>query len=977
MRARFSVVSLIVGATLCAWLAATAVAAPPTVTIGSVANPTYTTVEVTGTADPAEAGEQGIWFFQVSTDGGASWEPTNLSGSFGQPVEGTIEGLRAGANYLVRLGAYNFNEFVEVFSSEPSSEFSTAPVPLPAASIDPVSAHTGTTADLSGYVTANSPAGDPSAADVQWHFECSPGCTVATEGTVSAGQSEAVHAQATGLEPNSEYSVTLVAANAGQSVLAGPVNFRTDAVGPEVESIPAFAFGDEGLLGGRVNPRNSQTEYWFEYGPGPAGPGASFPSSSPPESAGSGGTALLETQKVGGLQPGATYHFRIVASNGVETTYGEAVSFFTPPGSGSGSTGCPNEQLRIETGSTALEECRAYEMVSPPQKNGGDVAAVMAFDPAAGRVGYVANLALSQADKANTQWTSDIAVRSPAGWASAPMQPPVEVPNLASLGGYPPADFTSDVSKALFSLRNGAADEPGVANVFLTDLGGTRIWASAPTGPTGSGEAPDKLYAGRSANGAHIFFGSGQSFDGAGNGQNQVWEWAGGRVRLASVMPGGGPVPQGAFVGSGENERSTANTSSDNGSLPEPAAVSENGSRVFFGTPEAGVYVREDANVTRRLDLSQRSGSVGEGGAGTFVGAAVDGSVVYFTSESQLTDDASPGGGLYVADVEAGNLRFVTFGAQLRGIVQISRDGSRVYFVSGSVLVPGKGAEGADNLYAGGPNGIDYIATLNEDDGAVWQLNFHFTFKRSSQLSADGRHLIFTSFERLTAFDNGGHAEVYEYDAEDASITCISCGIVDRLPDGDASIVVNPPGRGEFAQIQIPGQASIVSSDGGSVLFQTSQSLAGGDVDGVRDVYLYNQGRTLLISGGKGKYASEIGGITPDGSDAFFITRDPLVAQDTDGGARDVYDARVEGGFPAPTVVAGCESAGTCHPRAPAPPRTAAPLTTSNGPGNPPHRPRPRCRRKTGETIPCRHRAKHRKKRHKHHRHASQIRRTR
>jgi hypothetical protein len=37
--------------------------------------------------------------------------------------------------------------------------------------------------------------------------------------------------------------------------------------------------------------------------------------------------------------------------------------------------------------------------------------------------------------------------------------------------------------------------------------------------------------------------------------------------------------------------------------------------------------------------------------------------------------------------------------------------------------------------------------------------------------------------------------------------------------------------------------------------------------------------------------------ISPDGSDIFFDTTQGLVPQDTDG-APDVYDARVDGGFP-------------------------------------------------------------------------------
>ena len=39
------------------------------------------------------------------------------------------------------------------------------------------------------------------------------------------------------------------------------------------------------------------------------------------------------------------------------------------PGAAAAGEGCPNEQLRAENNSLGLPDCRAFEMVTPPDKN--------------------------------------------------------------------------------------------------------------------------------------------------------------------------------------------------------------------------------------------------------------------------------------------------------------------------------------------------------------------------------------------------------------------------------------------------------------------------------------------------------------------------------------------------------------------------------------------------------------------------------
>jgi hypothetical protein len=147
------------------------------------------------------------------------------------------------------------------------------------------------------------------------------------------------------------------------------------------------------------------------------------------------------------------------------------------------------------------------------------------------------------------------------------------------------------------------------------------------------------------------------------------------------------------------------------------------------------------------------------------------------------------------------------------------------------------------------------------------------------------------------------------------------------------------------------------------VLFQTSAALVPEDVNGRLDVYLYDDGRVSLISTGTGNYDSESGDISPSGRDVFFITRDSLVGQDIDGGSRDVYDARVEGGFPAPAPPQACDGE-SCQGQAGAPPVFSPPATTSiSGKGNPTGRKACKKRSKKRKRARCGPKAKKHSKR--------------
>ncbi len=198
-------------------------------------------------------------------------------------------------------------------------------------------------------------------------------------------------------------------------------------------------------------------------------------------------------------------------------------------------------------------------------------------------------------------------------------------------------------------------------------------------------------------------------------------------------------------------------------------ALSSDGSRVFFTAPLAtstgsrarNLYLRENVGqpqspvdgqgvctvpadaCTVEVSASQRSEPDPHGPfPARYRGASADGSRVFFTSRMELTEDAYTGleddaANLYEYDLErpeGKRLKDLTVdtidpeGAGVLGVVQMSEDGSVVYFVAKGVLSGGEeNSQGATaeagqaNLYVISKGGAPkFIATLEngrEDKG--------------------------------------------------------------------------------------------------------------------------------------------------------------------------------------------------------------------------------------------------------------------
>jgi hypothetical protein len=137
-----------------------------------------------------------------------------------------------------------------------------------------------------------------------------------------------VSAEITGLAPYTTYYFRIVASSAIGEVFGGPVAFKTQAVPPTVTTGAATVQFRRATLNGTVNPNGAPTEYHYQYGLT-----SSYGSETSSVNAGSGSGPIAAPATVTGLEPGTTYHFRIVASNPGGTNYGGEETFTTaaPP----------------------------------------------------------------------------------------------------------------------------------------------------------------------------------------------------------------------------------------------------------------------------------------------------------------------------------------------------------------------------------------------------------------------------------------------------------------------------------------------------------------------------------------------------------------------------------------------------------------------------------------------------------------------
>jgi len=290
-----------------------------------------------------------------------------------------------------------------------------------------------------------------------------------------------------------------------------------------------------------------------------------------------------------------------------------------------------------------------------------------------------------------------------------------------------------------------------------------------------------------------------------------------------------------------------------------------------------------------------------------FISASHDGSTAYFVSNDQLTDEATPGGGIYRFDLASRSVTQLTpdagdpAGLNVAGAMA-SDDQSHIYFTSTSALEGGAQA-GDTNAYVWTSDGVRFLGKVGSEDLFV-------------RVTPDGRYALMVSGASVGGAPNNGHKAVYRF-ADSGEVDCVSCRLDGTPSEGGADIDAQSFG---LPQPQITHGRALTFD--GRVVFTSNDRIVSGDQTSALDVYLWSEGDVSLLTAGRGDDDSYVGDISDDGRNIFITTRSPLVGADRDAREFDVYDVRVEGGFlEPPPPVEPCSGENCQIPSAPTPDR--------------------------------------------------------
>jgi DNA-binding beta-propeller fold protein YncE len=875
---------------------------------------TSSAAKLTGSLSPD--GLDTHYYFQYGTE--ASYGsvspalPGTDAGNASESVsaETTLGGLAANTLYHYRLVGVNS---LGATDGEDRTFLTPGP-PLVAgesAEVKPAEKAGQTSATLQAQIT-------PDGGETTYQFEYgetkSYGASIpASPGVVGSGEEPvAVPAvELTGLKIGTTYHYRVVARNEYGTV-DGPDQQFTTLPAALIEASATDVTATSATLSAQINPLGSDTSAYFQYGSTncATSPGSCVSVPLPPGAdLGSGEAGQPLGVHLQNLTPGSIYHYRVLATNSFGTVESEDHSFTTQP----------------LHGSSALPDGRAWEMVSPPLKQGsglepiggayGEGGLIQAAQDGSA-ISYIATAPTEASPQGSRapETTQLLSQRGPGGWSTQEIDTPHNVPSPLALGHLSEyLFFSSDLTAGLVEpperasatllsseateqtpyLRHDSSCEASPATCYQPLVSAADVQEGIRFGGTVNfqGATPDL---------SHVILGSSEPLTSnivLNEGQSSLFEWSAGQLRLVSVLPNGRPATEegiGAQLG--------------RGGLMVRNAISEDGSRVVWDAFPAGHYYLRDMTrgETVQIDAADGAPEVTNAEA-QFVTASSDDSRVLFTSGKRLTGDSTVTNNnevdLYEYEVTSGKDEPLAGGltdltadpnagenADVEGVIGTSQDGTSVYFVARGVL--GDAAEHdatrGNNLYVehydeGAKAWMSprLIASLADGDGPDWT---GALADMTSHVSPNGRYLAFMSQQSLTGYDNRDaisgrpDEEVFLYDASAGRLVCVSCNPTGARPSGQLD---EGEGKSQAEKHPTPlvDRHRIWSGDRWLAALLPGWTA----IDVQRALY-------------QSRYLSDSGRLFLDSSDA-------LVPQDTNG-AWDVYEYEPEG-------IGGCLSSNT------------------------------------------------------------------
>ncbi len=590
--------------------------------------------------------------------------------------------------------------------------------------------------------------------------------------------------------------------------------------GPWAASVTATS----ATLSAKIDPLGTSTTYRLEYGTN-SSYGHVFTGT-----VGEGMGYLTVSYHVQELEANTTYHYRVVTESVVGVVQGGDRTFITQLGGGE----------------LALPDGRAWELVSPPSKNGALIESIESVQAASdgsgilytasnpigeGIVGHVGDGPAEPAASATV-----ISVRGGDGWRtrdiSAKQTLPPEGVSAESLFGSQEAfkSFTPDLSLGILEPRGGLGHTPqsqevGEPSLYLRNDTSEAYepLVTAANVPPGTKWAPasyanvweEMVFLTATPDLTHILFSDSAALtpdaitltEQAGGElahRDNLYEWSGGQLQLVNIVPNSKTMREELKPGAAFGEDIGAFGGYVGGT--NPWAMSNDGRWIVFnyGTETDRYWYVRDMVGHRTVSFGRPNGKT------LFETMSRDGSKLFYLEpegEQQRNE-----GELYVLDPTTGVKTDLTadhLGGERSAQVQhmlmgISEDGSYVYFVAKGVLANGA-VNGQDNLYVmhedGGEWKTTFIAALSSKDKKDWAVaNDFFQVKNiTSRVAPNGRYVTFMSDRPLTGYDNADaisgqpDEEVYLYDAEEDRLVCASCNPSGARPIGIHDTIITAP----------------------------------------------------------------------------------------------------------------------------------------------------------------------------------------